>query len=399
MAIARAGRGIKASTQALASQVHPVFMLPPLATAGFGAVLSGSFDTVLLAFHLLAVFFGVYTAHVKDGYVDFHHRGEDDHHPMTERGCRIALAGATLGFVIVLVAIVLLADPVAVLLVAPGWFIGYFHAPQLDTNPVTATLGYPIGNGLALLGGYYLQAGMLSPTVLSLAGVFLLILAGVKVIDDSADYDYDRSINKWTVAVVLGPARARTLAYTLMGAGMFVVIAMTVEKVLPPTAAFAPVGFGLVAVITYSADPKLATMLLVRGAYVFLAILLIAAWFEPLTGWPLPDIGVFGPYSYLATELGFGTGALFLLWRSGAWWAAARTIAVLYPVAYLWDWYTLNVGIFSIPLRTGIELLGIPLEEHLFILVVSAFVVGVHESFRQVGTGKLDTEANEHEHR
>ncbi|UWM56920.1 lycopene cyclase domain-containing protein [Salinirubellus salinus] len=97
----------------------------------------------------------------------------------------------------------------------------------------------------------------------------------------------------------------------------------------------------------------------------------------------LPDIGVFGPYTYLVTEVGFGTAAALLLHRARAWWSAARTVAVLYPVAYLWDWYTLEVGVFSIPLRTGIELLGIPLEEHLFMLVVPAFVVGVHENLRR----------------
>jgi len=33
-------------------------------------------------------------------------------------------------------------------------------------------------------------------------------------------------------------------------------------------------------------------------------------------------------------------------------------------------------------MRTGVELLGIPIEEHIFMLVVPAMVVGVHESLR-----------------
>ncbi|WP_276272609.1 lycopene cyclase domain-containing protein [Haloarcula litorea] len=96
----------------------------------------------------------------------------------------------------------------------------------------------------------------------------------------------------------------------------------------------------------------------------------------------LPDIGVLGPYTYLATEVAFGSVALALLWRAGAVRSAARTIAVLYPVAYVWDWYTLTVGVFSIELRTGVELLGIPVEEHVFIVVVPALVLGVHETLR-----------------
>ncbi|WP_248903737.1 lycopene cyclase domain-containing protein [Halocatena marina] len=96
----------------------------------------------------------------------------------------------------------------------------------------------------------------------------------------------------------------------------------------------------------------------------------------------IPDIGVFGPYTYLATEFLWGSVALLLLLRAGALRTAARTILVLYPFAYIWDWYTLEVGVFSIPLRTGIELIGIPLEEHIFMFVVPALVVGIHENLR-----------------
>lgn len=97
----------------------------------------------------------------------------------------------------------------------------------------------------------------------------------------------------------------------------------------------------------------------------------------------LPDIGVFGPYTYLVTELLWGSVALALLWYADAWRAAARTTAVLYPFAYLWDWYTLRVGVFEIPLRTGVELLGVPVEEHVFMLLVPTMVVATHESLRK----------------
>lgn len=93
----------------------------------------------------------------------------------------------------------------------------------------------------------------------------------------------------------------------------------------------------------------------------------------------LPDIGVFGPYTYLVTEAVFGTLALALLWHTGSLGRAARTVVALYPLAYVWDWYTLHVGVFEIVLRTGISFLGIPLEEHLFIVVVPSLVIGMHE--------------------
>jgi lycopene cyclase domain-containing protein len=94
----------------------------------------------------------------------------------------------------------------------------------------------------------------------------------------------------------------------------------------------------------------------------------------------LPDITVLGPYTYIATEVVFGSAALALLYRAGALRRAARTILALYPVAYVWDWYTLEVGVFDILLRTGVEFAGIPVEEHVFIVVVPAFVLGIHET-------------------
>lgn len=96
----------------------------------------------------------------------------------------------------------------------------------------------------------------------------------------------------------------------------------------------------------------------------------------------LPDITVLGPYTYLATELLWGTIALSLVAYAGVWRAAARTVLLLYPPAYLWDWYTLKVGVFAIPKRTGVELLGIPIEEHIFIIVVPTMVVGTYETLR-----------------
>jgi len=97
----------------------------------------------------------------------------------------------------------------------------------------------------------------------------------------------------------------------------------------------------------------------------------------------LPDVTVFGRYTYLVTEVMWGSVALALLWYAGAFRAAARTVAVLYPFAYVWDWYTLEVGVFAIPMRTGVDLLGIPVEEHLFMIVVPAMVVGAHESLEK----------------
>jgi 1,4-dihydroxy-2-naphthoate octaprenyltransferase len=285
MSVARHGTGVGAVLTALSSQVHPVFMLPPLAASAFGAVLAQRVTSTLVAIHLFVVFCALYTAHVKDGYVDFHRRGEDDDHPLTARGCRLALGLATAGFAVGTVALGVLVDGVAAVLCLPGWLVGYLHAPQLDTNPVTATVGYPLGIGFALLGGHYVQAETLSVTVLAFAAVFVVILAGIKIVDDATDYAYDRTIDKRTVAVVLGRRRARRTAYGVMAVGLAGVVALAAGGVFPPSSVGAVVAFGVIAAVARRTgeDDHLATMLLIRASYVFLALLVIAVWFRPLS--------------------------------------------------------------------------------------------------------------------
>ena len=384
MAFARDDTGLRADLDALASQVHPVFMLPPVAASAFGAVIAGRMALVPLLLHAAATFFAVYTAHVKDGYVDFYGRGEDDDHPLTATGCRRALVGAGVGFAAAGVGLWIVVDPAAAALALPMWLLGFLHAPQFDTNPVTTTLGYPLGIATAIVGGYYAQAGAVAGDAFAFAAVFAVTLAGVKIIDDATDYDYDRSIDKRTVAVVLGRRRARRLAYALLYAGFTLVVVFAVDGLFPTAAPAAAVAFGAVAAVTTRADAELATMLLVRGAYVFLALLVASVWFQPLAGAPLPDIGILGPYTYLATEVAFGSLAFALLYRAGALRRAARTILVLYPLAFVWDWYTLTVGVFAIQLRTGVDLAGIPVEEHLFMIVVPALVLGIHETLSEL---------------
>lgn len=396
MAIARHDSGGRADLRAVLSQVHPVFMLPPLAASWFGAAVAGEFSVGIGVIHMAAVFFAVYTAHVKDGYVDFYRRGEDDDHPMTVRGCRLALVAAAAGFAACTLVLGARVGPEAALVTLPMWFIGYLHAPQLDTNPLTTTLGYPIGIALAMLGGFYVQTTAVTAPILGFCLVFLVTLAGVKIIDDESDYAYDRSIDKRTMSVWLGPSKARTLAVYLLFVGLVGVLWGTVSGLFPPSAPVGALAFGSIALVARQADPTLATMLLIRGAYVFLAILFVAVWFQPLSGASLVDITVLGPYTYLATEIVFGAIALGLLVYADALRSAIRTIVALYPIAYLWDWYTLEVGVFEITMRTGYDLFGIPIEEHVFMVVVPALVIGIHETIRTVSE-PVESDANQRE--
>lgn len=387
MTISRHGDGPSADLRALLSQVHPVFMLPPLVASWFGAAVAGEFVIAIGVIHMAAMFFAVYTAHLKDGYVDFYQRGEDEDHPMTARGCRLALVTATVGFAVCTAALGIVAGLGGALVTLPTWIIGYLHAPQLDTNPITTTLGYPIGISIAVLGGFYVQTGEVTATILGFMIVFLVILAGVKIVDDEQDYEYDRSIGKQTVSVLLGPVRARALAVYLLVAGLVGVLWGTIGGLFPPAAPAGALAFGSIVLVARRVHPALATMLLIRGAYVFFAVLFVAVWFRPLSGIAIPDITLLGPYTYLATELFFGTVAFGLLYYADALRRAARTIVAIYPLAYLWDWYTLEVGVFEITTATGYGLFGLPIEEHVFIIVVPALVLGFHETIEKNASG------------
>lgn len=282
MPFARHGSGPGANLRALVSQVHPVFMLPAVAASVVGALIAREVSLALVALHVVIVFCELYTAHVKDGYIDFYHRGEDDDHPLTARGCQLALAGASLCVFVGLGILFLVVGFRAALLTLPGWLIAYFHAPQLDMHPVTATAGYPLGIAFTLVSGYYVQAESLSATPLAVATVLFVVLSGIKIIDDAKDYEYDRSIDKRTVAVVIGRNQARQSAFALMAVGLVFVIGLAMTPVLPISSIGAVLVFTGIAALTRRMDAKHTTMILIRGSYVFLALLIAAVWFHPL---------------------------------------------------------------------------------------------------------------------
>ncbi|WP_415382537.1 lycopene cyclase domain-containing protein [Halosimplex sp. TS25] len=180
--------------------------------------------------------------------------------------------------------------------------------------------------------------------------------------------------------------RTRRFAWGLFGLGV-VVLWLTVSELVGPVGGLAALACFAPALRVRTGSAQRAAAELVVAATVGLGLFVVAM-FRPLAGLALPDIGVLGPYTYLATEVAFGTLALALLARAGrdALRRAGATIVVIYPLAYVWDWYTLEVGVFAIPLRTGVEFVGIPLEEHLFMVVVPALILGVHETLNERDT-------------
>jgi hypothetical protein len=57
------------------------------------------------------------------------------------------------------------------------------------------------------------------------------------------------------------------------------------------------------------------------------------------------------------------------------------------------------VGVFEIAMRTGYDLFGIPIEEHVFMVVVPALVVGIHETIEKLSSSPVDDAPQEPSHR
>ncbi len=67
-----------------------------------------------------------------------------------------------------------------------------------------------------------------------------------------------------------------------MAVALAAVVGFAVARVFPLTTLLAALAFAAVAAVARRADPELATMLLIRGSYVFLAVLVAAVRFDPV---------------------------------------------------------------------------------------------------------------------
>jgi lycopene cyclase domain-containing protein len=185
-----------------------------------------------------------------------------------------------------------------------------------------------------------------------------------------------------------GSRRAQQVGYAVCWATLVCALWAGVSGLVPPSVPVVVAVFLLLALVSAVLAPERTTATLGYGTWITVAALLGGAVTAPLSSLPLPDIGVLGRYTYLATEVAFGSLALGLLLRAGvdALRSALRTVAVVYPLAYVWDWYTLTVDVFAVTLRTGVEFVGIPVEEHLFMVVVPGLVLAVHETLQRHDT-------------
>ena len=281
----------------LVAHVRPVFMLPVVGVSVCGTVLAPGVDVGLGLQHAFAVGAALFVAHLRDGLVDGHVRGEETP-PLSVASYRRATA-ATTALVLLLTASLatsaglLAAGSVVVLLC-----LALLHAPYLDRHPVPVTVDYPIGIGVTLVGAYATQTGRVPADVAAVAVSTAVLLAGIKIGIDRLDAAFDARIGKRTVPVIVGPAGARWIAVGGFLAAAALVLASAGTGVRPGFAAVASIAAGGCAAATLTLSARWAVRIQMLLTYVFVGSLLVTLCGSECAGWtvltrltPLSAIG------------------------------------------------------------------------------------------------------------
>jgi len=200
----------------LLAYVRPTFMLPAVGMSVYGAVLAAAttFEPTVAVLHAGTVGLALFVAHLRDGYVDGHLR-EEETPRLDGPAFQLSIALGTLAVVLLSGILAITAGAIAALSTLVLLVLALLHAPYLDRHPVTVTVDYPVGIGTTVVGGYAAQAGGVDLEVVIVALLFSGLLSGIKIGIDRLDRDFDASIGKRTVPVVLGSAGADRVALTI----------------------------------------------------------------------------------------------------------------------------------------------------------------------------------------
>jgi 4-hydroxybenzoate polyprenyltransferase len=257
------------------AHVRPTFMLPAVGISAYGGALSGTVaDPLAGVLHAGLVGLALFVAHLRDGYVDGHRRGEETP--------RLSVAAFRWGIGTGGVAVVALSGVLSVRAGLPAALstvallaLALLHAPYLDRHPLTVTVDYPAGIAVALLGGYATQTGSVTLGVVGVAAAFVGLLSGIKVGIDRLDAEFDRSIGKRTVPVAFGSRGADRIAAGVFAATAAITAVVAVGSARPiavVAAATVPVGCALATVF---APADRAVRIQMGLTYAFAALLFL----------------------------------------------------------------------------------------------------------------------------
>ncbi|MDB2238994.1 MULTISPECIES: hypothetical protein [Halorubrum] len=259
----------------LSAHIRPVFMLPVLAVSVCGALLAPSVNGWLLAQHAAGAGAALFVAHLRDGFVDGHLRGEEDP-PLPVSTYRWATAGATLATLLLVASLAATTTTLAAGSLIALLCLALLHAPYLDRYTVPVTVDYPVGIALTLAGGFVTQTGRLRADIAAVAVSVALLLAAIKVGIDQLDATFDGTIGKRTVPVVVGTTRARWVAFGGFVATALAVLAFVWVGVFPwlgIVAAAAAIGCAGAAL---TLSPYVAVRAQIALSYVYVGALFVA---------------------------------------------------------------------------------------------------------------------------
>ena len=267
----------------LLAYLRPTFMFPAVGMSAYGAALApaSSFDLLVAVLHAATVGLALFVAHLRDGLVDGHVRGEET--PLLSVAVFRWSIGVGAAVVLALAAILLVAGGViaaasAIALLA----LALLHAPYLDRHPLTVTVDYPLGIGIALVGGYATQTGGVAVGVVAVATAFGALLSGIKIGIDRLDAAFDSTIEKRTIPVAYGTANADRIAFGVFGGTALLAAGLGAAGVagavaLVPAFAFAAaaVPVGCLAATALATDER-AVQIQMGLTYVFAVLLFLS---------------------------------------------------------------------------------------------------------------------------
>lgn len=268
----------------LAAHVRPAFMLPVVAISVCGALLAPSVNGWLVAQHAAAAGGALFVAHLRDGLVDGHVRGEE--RPLLPVATyRRATAAASVVVVLLAVSLAVTANVFATGSIVVLFCLALLHAPYLDRHPVPVTVDYPVGIATAFAGGFATQTGTLPVEAVAAAVSVASLLAGIKVGIDRLDAAFDRTIGKRTVPVIAGTAGAQRVAVGSFAATALVVLVAVWTEVFPALAVIAALAAAGCAGTTLSMAPRTAVRIQMGLSYVFVGALGVGLCGQGCAGW------------------------------------------------------------------------------------------------------------------
>jgi 4-hydroxybenzoate polyprenyltransferase len=271
-----AGRPLRNAIAGLALEVRPL----PMAAVLLAALLGGQWAGMRLGalpasmpLLLLAVFFGLYTAHLMDTYIDVVKRHDftpadypllfrDSSGLFPERAYPWAVAASATLCAAASVPPVQAGGVLVAIAMAAGVLVALAYAPLLDRHTLGVSLAYPVGVVAANAAGYALVAGALDFRWLALAATIFFALTGTKIRSDIIDLDDDKKIGKRTVPVLLGRRAGLAVGYGIAMAGLGLAAALPLLISVTPWIAAPPLAAAAGLVISARLDALRGSLLM-----------------------------------------------------------------------------------------------------------------------------------------